>query len=79
MQCHLNGVHICEVPKFLAENPTEATYAIKLVDPFDPVHPLRFPNKLSGVTSYFDVYYPSVTEYENDDIPNIHLNVEEPP
>ena len=32
MQCHLNSVHISEVPKFLAENPSVNSHAI---DPFD--------------------------------------------
>ena len=36
------------------------------------------PLQLSGVTSYFDVHSPSVSEYENDDIPKIHLTVKEP-
>jgi len=35
MQCLLNGVHISEVPKFLAETPSETTHAIELVDPFE--------------------------------------------
>ena len=35
--------------------------------------------QLSRVNSYFNVYSPSVTEYENDDITKIHLTVEEPP
>ena len=35
MQCWLNGVHISEVPKFLAESLSETTHAIELVKPFD--------------------------------------------
>ena len=31
------------------------------------------------MTTYFDVYSPSVTEYENEDIPKINLTSEEPP
>ena len=27
MQCHLNGVHISEVPKFLADSPGGTTHA----------------------------------------------------
>ena len=38
MQCCLNGVQISEVPKFLAENLSETTHAIELVDPFDAAH-----------------------------------------
>ena len=49
MQCCLNGVHINVVPKFLAENPSLTTDAIQLTDPF-----------AASVTSYFDVYSPSI-------------------
>ena len=65
MQCHLIGVQVNEVPKFLAETPSERTYAIELVDRFDDAHPLIILLKVSSVTSYFDVYSPSITEYEN--------------
>ena len=35
--------------------------------------------ELNIVTSYFDVYSPSITVYENGDTPKIHLTAEEPP
>ena len=72
-------MRISEVPKFLAETPSKTTPAIKLVSPFDATHPLIIPLQLSGVTSYFDVYSPSIADYENEDIPKIHLTAEEPP
>ena len=72
-------MHISEVPKFLAETPNETTNAIELVNPFDATHPLIIPFQLSGVISNFDVSLPSITEYEDEDIPKIHLIVEEPP
>ena len=31
------------------------------------------------MTSYFDVYTPSIAEYENEEIPKIHLTVQELP
>ena len=79
MQCRLNCVHISEVPKFLAETLNETTHAIELVDPFNAAHPLIILLQLSGVTSYFDVYSPSIADYENEDILKIHLTMEEPP
>ena len=79
MQCHLNGVHISEVHKFLSESACVTTYAIELIDSFDAAHPLIILLQLSSVTSYFDVYSPSIAEYENKDIPKIHLTAEEPP
>ena len=54
-------------------------HAIELVDPFNPIHLLIILLQVSGVTSYFDVYSSSVTEYENDDIPKIHLTAKKPP
>ena len=40
MQYHLNGVHISEVPKFLADSPSMTTDAFQLLDPFNALHPL---------------------------------------
>ena len=70
---------ISEVPKFLDENPSETIHAIELVNPFNAAAPLIILLQLRGVTSYFDAYSCSVAKYENDDIPKIHLSVEEPP
>ena len=78
MKCHLNGVHISEVNKFLSESACVTTYAIELIDSFDAAHPLIIMLQLSSVTSYFDVYSPSIAEYENKDIPKIHLTAEVP-
>ena len=68
MQCHLNGVHISEVPTILAESPSVTTHAVELTDPFNVAHLLIIPLQLSNGTSYFDVYTLSVAEYENEDI-----------
>ena len=68
---------VCILVKF--QSPSETTHAIELVDPFDSAHPLIILLKLSSVTSYFDVYSPGIVEYEHDNIPKIHLTVEEPP
>ena len=35
--------------------------------------------QLSGITSYIDVHSSSVAEYENEDIPKIHLTAKETP
>ena len=69
--------HISEVPKFLASSPSKITYAIKLSDPFDAGHLLIILLQLSG-TSYFDVYSPSIGEYD-ELITKIYLTAEEPP
>ena len=61
MQCHLNGVHISEVPN-LTESCTVTTYAIELTDPFDAAHQLKILLQLIILTSYLFVYPPSVAE-----------------
>ena len=48
MQFHLNGAHISEVPKFLADSPSVTTHAIQLLDPFNAVHPLIIPLQLAA-------------------------------
>ena len=79
MHYHLNDVHISEVFKFLAESSSMTTHAIEFPDPLDAAHLLIFLLQLHFVTSYIDLYSPSIAEYENEDIPTIHLTAEEPP
>ena len=62
VQFCLNGVHISEVPKFLAKSPTETTHAIEFVNPFNAAHTLIIIFQLGGVTIYVDVYSPSIAE-----------------
>ena len=79
MQCHLNGVHISEVSKFLVDSPSKTTHAFQMIDPFNAAHSLVIPMQLSSVTSYFDVCSPSIVEYKNEKNPKINLTAEEPP
>ena len=55
------------------------THAIELPDSFNTAHLLIIQLQLSGVTSYFDEYYPNIAENENEDSPKIYLTAEEPP
>ena len=79
MQCCVNGVHISEVHKFLVEHSSKTTNAIELTEVFYSAHLLTIPHKLTSVTSYSAVYSTSIAEYENEDIPKIHLTAKEPP
>ena len=54
------------------------THAIEFADLFDAAYLLIILLQLSSVTSYFDVYSPSIAKYENEDIPKIYLTAEEP-
>ena len=75
MQCCLNDVHISKVLKFLADSPNETTHTIQLIDPFNTAHSLIIAPQLSGETSNFEVYSPSVAKYENEDIPKMYLRI----
>ena len=75
----MNGVHISEITKFLAESPSVTFHAIELIDLFDAAYPLIILLQLNSLTSYFDLYSPSITEYGNDNIPKIHLTAAESP
>ena len=52
-------------------------HAIQLTDRFNTAHPLIILLQLSRVTSYFDVYSLNTAEYENKEIPKIHLTADE--
>ena len=79
MQCCLNGIHISEVPKFLAESPSVTAHAIELTVLFNTSCPLINPLQLRGLISYFNVYSSNIAECENKEILEIHLTAEEPP
>ena len=79
MQHCLNGVHINEVPKFLAESHIVTIPTLELTDPFDAAHSLIIPLQLSRVSSSFDQCSPNIAEYENEEIAKINLTAEEAP
>ena len=43
IQCHLNGVHISEVHKFVAESPSVTTHTKELTDSFNAAHQFIIP------------------------------------
>ena len=79
MQCHVNGVLMDEVPKFLAPIPIETMHAIQSKIPFDATCLFIIPLKLNGETSYFEVRTPTQEEYEDQNILKIELMMEAPP
>ena len=79
MQCHMNGVMINEVSKFLAPIPSETTHAKQKENPFDATHHIIIPLKLSGVTTYFKVRKPTGEAYEDQNICKIEFMAEAPP
>ena len=72
-------MHICGVPKSEVDSSSMTTHTIQMSDPFNATHPLIILLQLSGVTSYFDMYSPSIVKHENEEIPKIHLTAEEAP
>ena len=65
MQCCVNGVSNNKVPKFLASVPSETTHVIQIENPLNATHPIIFPLKLNGVTSYFEVRIPTQEESQD--------------
>lgn len=64
MQARVNDIGICDIPKFLAKNPTEHTHAVtfpKLKESDEFIIPLS----LKGVTSFFPTRKPSKQEYDS--------------
>ena len=79
MPFHLNSVEINEVPKFLFDSHSKTYHAIQVTEPLKAAHCFIILLQLQRVTSHFDVCSPSITEYENEETPKIHLTAEEPP
>ena len=79
MQCHLHGVQISKVLKFLADSPSVSTDALQVTDYLNAAHPLMISLQLQEITSYFDVHSQSITENDNEDIPKIHFTADKPP
>ena len=77
MQCRMSGVGIDETPKFLQRNPTELSHAIVLDEPEEDKQ-LIIPLSIMGVSSFFTCRKPTRPEYDNDDIPRIHVTVKAP-
>ena len=77
MQCRLSGVGIDETPKFLQRNPTEVSHAIVLDEPEEDKQ-LIIPLSIMGVSSFFTCRKPTRLEYDNVDIPRIHVTAEAP-
>ena len=59
-------LQISEVPKILAGITGKTTHTTQLLDPFNlPIHLIFYINFLN------------IAEYENEDIPKVHLTIEE--
>ncbi len=54
MQCHLNGVSVPDVPKFVLKNPM-MNYHVVIIPSDSNYSPLLISLMLQGVTSYFPV------------------------
>ena len=77
MQMRLNDVKISELPKFLAEWPSDKTHAITIPETND-AEGIVIPLSLHGVTSYFPTRKPTVAEYERKDATTFELTFETP-
>ena len=77
MQMRLNDVRISEIPKFLADEPTNHTHAL-MIPETEREDELLIPLSLHGVTSYFPTRKPTVAEYENESTLKHELTYESP-
>ena len=77
MQYSLNGVHISKVLKFLTDYSIVTTHAIQVLYTHNAAQVLIISLLLSEITSYFDVCFQGIVEYENKKIQMIHLTAEE--
>ena len=77
MQMRLSGVGVCELPKFLASQPSNSTHAITLQE-MGTDEPFVIPLSLQGVTSSFPTRKPSASEYANDSIRRFDLTSDSP-
>ena len=73
MQCHMNGVVIDEVPKFLTCVPNETMHAIWILNSLNATQLITIPFKITRATSYFDVRKSTWEEYEDQDNHKIEI------
>ena len=74
MQIRMNDVELNDTPKFLTENATSKTHAMRGLDQDGCEHIILF--ALCGVTSYIPTCKPSIEEFET--CPRIELTCESP-
>ena len=70
-------MHISEVPKFLADSPSETTNAVLRPLWFSPPTNNQTTDKQSN--QLFWCVGPKIAEYENEEIPKINETAKEPP
>jgi hypothetical protein len=76
MQCRVNDVLVDEMPKFLAQRPTDQTHALTLTDPDDPLRTIILPLELRGVTLLLYVRNVTPDEYHSGQFTQLHLTSE---
>jgi hypothetical protein len=76
MKCHVNGVTVNDLPKFLATDPTDQTHALTLTDPNNPLQLVSLPLNLRGVTSVLNVRSTTIDEFNSHDHLRLHLTSE---
>ena len=76
MQCHVNGVVIDEVPKFLTPIPSKTIHAMQVNNPFNTIHPIIISLQLTRVTSYLMTRKSTPEQYDDPGILKIELTVD---
>jgi hypothetical protein len=76
MQCRVNDVTVNNLPKFLATDPTDQTYALTLTDPDNPLQLVILPLTLREVTLVLNVRSTTINEFNSHDHLRLHLTSE---
>ncbi len=79
MHCWVHGTVVKKCPKFLSASPIKDGHALLVHDPdgYCPLHTILL--SLNSITRYFEARCPSLSKYEDMNIPEYHLMSESPP
>ncbi len=76
MQCRVNDMTVNGLPKFLAANLTDQMHALSINDPDHPLQPAILLLTLRGVTLLLNVRTVTVSKFNSQDYPQLHLTSE---
>jgi hypothetical protein len=76
MQCHVNGMIVNNLPKFLAADPTDQTHALTLTNPNNLLQLVTLPLTLRGVTLVLNVRSTTIDEFNSHDHLRLNLTSE---
>ncbi len=76
MQCRVNDVIVNNLPKYLANDPTDQMHALTLTDPNNPLQPVILLLILRGSTLVLNVRSTTINEFNIHDYSRLHSTSE---